>query len=817
MGGPNLTNHLSQPTINSMQKLRIATLMLILLALTVAGSASAQSAAGLSMTVQPAFGGQFKYGRWLPIFVTVENSGPDLKAELQAKITGQSGQLTFALPAELPTGSRKRFTLYTLPNNFSRSIKVDLVQGDDTLAGQTVAVDSVRNDRYFIGTVGEGSAALGLLSSIDLPGRQASPDLLDIALAEVPDRAEGLALFDTLILNDIDTGRLNPNQQSALQQWVAGGGRLVIGGGSGAALNLAGLPDELRPVTLTGQQELSALPALEEYAGRSIPIPGPFLLAAVEPVAGAVTLLTEEGTGGGDLPLIVERSLGHGWVDFVALDLTGAPFSDWAGITDFAERLLSPGAAWPEFLPPDIAPEQMRDSQISSALTSLPTLELPSIRVLTILLVGYILLVGPLNYLLLRRFDRLAWAWITIPMLTLAFSGLVFGLSYQLRGSDIIVNQLSLLELSRDGRVTDSRTYVGVFSPSRQAYDVTVEGRPLLRPLGEGNYNPWSGEVRAGTMRVIQSEPAQVSGLTVNQWSIQSFVAETQLVEPPQIDADLNVERERITGRLVNQSADTIEDAVILFNTDFQKLGDIGPGQAVDINLDFTKRSGFPGGFGSYMLYQDDLSRRGLESAEINFKQRVLDSTVFDQAYRTDAVGVTLLGWTDNSPLTVTLAGQQVTSQKASLLYGQLPVEFDETNISLPPIFSRSQAVNTTGQSGTCNYGSGTEGYYIERGAAEVKLSLPDSIRRVEPARLDLYLQSDGGAWVESPHVELYNRTAGEWVRLEQSRFGQNSIEPPLEYYDPDEASLLVRLTRDDNAQSGGCLFVSLAFEGVRS
>ena len=44
------------------------------------------------------------------------------------------------------------------------------------------------------------------------------------------------------------------------------------------------------------------------------------------------------------------------------------------------------------------------------------------------MLAGYILLVGPVNYFVLRWRDRLAWAWITIPTLTLAFSALAYGI-----------------------------------------------------------------------------------------------------------------------------------------------------------------------------------------------------------------------------------------------------------------------------------------------------------------------------------------------------------------------------------------------------
>ena len=782
------------------------------------GSALAQTADGLTMTAVAAFGGQFKYGHWLPILVTVENTGPNLNAELRARITGQTGQLSFILPAELPTGSRKRFTLYTLPNSFSRTVKVDLVRDEKAIASQTVDISSAPNNRYFIAVVAENAPNLNLLSSINLPGRGDNPEVLNINLAETPDRAEGLTLFDTIILNGVDTGQLSLDQQTALQQWVVSGGRLVLGGGGGAALTLAGLPVDLQPVTVTGQQELSALPALETYTGRPIAVPGPFPVAAVEPGAHATTLLSETMAGFGELPLIVERKLGKGYVDFIALDLTRIPFRDWAGVTDFAERLLSPNAAWPDSIPADISPHQMRDSQMSSALSNLPTLDLPSIRVLGLLLIGYIGLVGPLNYLILRRLDRLAWAWGTIPTLTVAFSALAFGLSYQLRGSDILLNQLSIMEISEDSRVIDAQTYVAIFSPHRQAYDVTVEGSPLLRPLGEGYYDPWSGEVRVGSMSVVQGEPAQLRGLTVNQWSLQSFVAETSLPDPPRLEAEIALERERLTGRLINQGTTTLQDVVVIFNTDLKKLGDIAPGQAATLDLDFSQQQMInTGGFGSYLIFQDQLNPSNAESPEITFKRRILDSTIFNQPFRTNGAGLFVLGWLKDNPLTIKLNGREVSGQKTSLIYGHLPIKFDENNVSLPPSFSRSQTVTITGQTGTCNYGTGLEGYYVEQGVAEVKLSLPDNIRQIAPARLDLYLQSDSGPWVELPQVELYDRTTTEWTTLKEAQFGQNPISQPERFFDLDEASLLIRLSRDANSQSGGCIFAGLAFEGARS
>ncbi len=791
------------------------------------------AASPLQMTAQAAFGGRFKYGEWLPIFVNLENSGPDLTGEIRVSLTNQTGQLDFALPAELPTGSRKRFTLYILPNNFSRAAKVNFVtaqpgQAEEILLTREVKLSLLPNDRYIIGLVMANIEGLGAMNPPQLEGRRERAELISVSLADLPDRPEGLRVLNALVLNDIDTSELTPAQRTALGQWVAGGGRLVIGGGAGAGRTLAGLPPELQPVTLTQQHDVLDLPGLETYTRKPVRVPGPFLVAGAEPAPDAVILLDNKvetqganssalasASASKTIPLIVEFSFGAGFVDFIALDLSQSPFDAWAGVTDFAKKLLSPGAAWPNFLPPDIAPQQMTDSQMSYALTNLPALDLPSIRFLGLMLAGYIILVGPANYFILRWRDRLAWAWITIPALTLAFSGLAYGVGLNLRGSDIIVNQISVLETGADGQAAHARTYVGIFSPRRQSYDIELATATLVRPLGQG-YDPWSGSVpNSGTMRVVQGEPARLRGLAVDQWSMQSFVAETAPTEAPGLIARLAATREGLRGEVVNQSNDTWQDVIILFNAQFQKLGDIAPGQTVEVRLDF-QNSGMFTGFGSYMLYQDEFNQVGGPSREITFKQSVLDSTVFNGNRLDLQSGLLLIAWRQqSSPLQVSIEGQEIDTQKTTFLYSPLSLNFDEAQVTVPPGFSTIEILSTTGNTSSCSYGPGLDGYSVYQGTAELKLSLPSSVRGVQPTHLDLSIRTDGG-WPTLPAVELYDQTNQTWVSLEGAKMGLNPIAEAARFYNSEEAAMQVRLSHND-VNGGGCFFLELALEGNRS
>ena len=110
---------------------------------------------------------------------------------------------------------------------------------------------------------------------------------------------------------------------------------------------------------------------------------------------------------------------------------------------------------------------QLRMDNMYYPLSNQPSLDLPSIRGIGILLLIYIILVGPVNYLVLRGIKKLHLAWVTIPILTVLFTGGAFGTAFLMRGNDILVNSISMIDLYPDGSASlDS--FVGVFSPSRK-------------------------------------------------------------------------------------------------------------------------------------------------------------------------------------------------------------------------------------------------------------------------------------------------------------------------------------------------------------
>jgi hypothetical protein len=809
-----------------LEKLAIQMLCMLLLAAVLFIPASAQeSAQGLSMQVQASFDGYFKFGEWLPVQVELENNGPDLTGEVQVSVAGSQGSVVYAAPVSLPTVSRKRFFLYVLPNNYSQEMDVRLVNDQGPLITKRISVNPQPNINYLIGLLAPERGALSLMKGIQFPGNGRSEELIDLTLQDLPDRPEGLRSFDCLVLDGIDTSSLTQEQAAALEAWVQEGGRLVLGTGAQAQQTIAGLPASLLPLIPDGDTQINTLPELADFAGsEAIRVPGPFIVSTGQPQEG------QDLVTAGVLPLVRERKVGQGAVDYVALGLRSAPFDAWSGTTSFWEKLISPGAYYPEGMPPDMSDRQQRSSQMPYALSNMPALDLPSVRGLAMLLGIYILLVGPVNYLVLRWRKRLHWAWITIPLVTGIFSAGAFGMGYIMRGTDLILNKIALIELGSGGSAKVT-TYLGLFSPGQQAYEIQVKGGSLLSPI-QAYSDPWSssGAPVGSEMTFVQGDPGEVRGLTVNQWSMQSFMTEGIWTDFGKINADVQVGENGLVGSLRNETRYELKDAALVLGNNFTHLGNLAPGQAAEVKMIIGNLEGRD--FGqplSYLLFQDEFNSPGPNGIprEIEQKRIIIQSLfemgpwgalsskiAFPTGYTTANQSLVLLGWLDQSPLEVSVSGRQPTQMTTGLVYTILDYHLPEEGpISLPTGLIPGSMIQVPLEGGACGGPMGTSSVFLARGDAIFEFRLPGETQGLKVETIKLSLSTDNGFW-QAPGTAIYDWKAQAWAALDKPVQGLNVIKEAASLASED-GRIQVRLTAQNNVQ--GCYYLSLGLDGTRT
>ncbi len=524
------------------------------------------AAGSLSMEARVLVQGHARVGSWMAIEVRLTNDGPAVTGELRIA-GGSQGRTRYGLAVDLPTASRKTYVLHAQPPAFGRTIKVELAGSNGTIASADVAYLVHDASQLVVGIVAERPQ--GIIAELDLqPSLSGSPAVVvPLSIGDLPDRVEGWATLDRLVWQDVDSDQLSTDQLAALRGWLAGGGRLVIVGGTAGIGTLSGFPDDLLPYRPTATIDLP----VSEVAGLVGGLPSD---AADLPTMAGALARGRALIASGDRVAAAEMSYGSGNVTLLGFDPATPALARTKDITGL----------WRRFLPTRsgaMAVSFTDDSQMISAVSQLPALALPPAGGLIVLLAAYIAVIGPLNYLVLKRLDRRELAWITMPVLVVVFAGAAYAYGSVLRGTDVLLNEVAIIRGAPDATEGAAQVYFGLFSPTRGSYQVEVPGGALLAAPISGDM---FGTGDAATLDVLQGDPARVRDLAVGYGSLRTVRAEAQATVP-RLRTAFALKDGTLIGTLENASDQKLELVSVVIGSSLVVLGDIAPGETKPVSL----------------------------------------------------------------------------------------------------------------------------------------------------------------------------------------------------------------------------------------
>ncbi len=795
---------------------------------------SASAAATVGMEAKVLLQGHTRVGSWMAIQVEFTNDGPAVQGELQIA-GGSQGRTRFSVAVDLPTDSRKAYLLHAQAPAFGRSVKVELVAGGSTVASADVAYLVHDGAQLIVGIVAEKPQ--GIIGELDLDpsANGAPPAIVSLRVGDLPERLEGWATLDRLIWQDVDTNTLTAAQLAALRGWIAGGGQLIIVGGTAGIGTLSGFPDDLLPYRPTATLDIA--PA--SIAGLVGALPADAAdLPALAGVLGAGRALATSG----DRVVAGELEYGSGNVTILGFD----PATSWLAASKGVESM------WRRFLPNRIVGGPVistDDSQIVGAVSQLASLALPPIGGLIAILGGYILLIGPINYLVLKRLDRRELAWVTMPVLIGVFAVAAYGFGTALRGNDLIVNEVAIVRGAPGATEGTAQVYLGIFSPSRATYQIQVPGGALLAAPISGDF---AGGGTAATLDVVQGDPSLVRNLSVGFGSLRTIRAESATTVPL-MEAELTLTDGVLTGTIRNRSDRSLEKVAVVLGGSVAVVGDIAANTEKSVTLRPAGNPFFQSLsdriFGQ--VFFGDSSQLTDDGLRQRVRHAVLDQLTYDPMWGNtgtlDASSPVILAWGKDQVLDVRIENQTA-RRNANVLY-YFPVDlaiagkttFQTDLIQSTVVSADAEFFSKDPFSLNMGAGSATIAYQPisfdgRLAATEFQLGLnfgggsfpsgsPTSIGPLEAipvACTDVANTDPPGCQPPRldgiPEVELFDRTGdGSWVRL--PHLGQGaaySIEDPARYIDPATGQVLIRFVNDLRDGGAGFQFM-VAISGVIS
>lgn len=534
-------------------------LLILLLALLVAPfPVAAQSPSPITISLKAGIDGEgsFRTDQWFPVQVTLANDGPDRRVTLEWRDLNNA-VMSQRYAIDLPGGARKQITFPVMQSGRSAQL-IATADGEEILR-QRINLNQLSNDLLTIGLLSADPAVLSSLATADF-GAGERAVILPLNPAVLADDPLLLRSFDAIAVRELTTD-LRPAQRDAILLWVQQGGTLLIGGGASGETAIRAFTDVL-PVTvgpLRRDVPANELERLAKLSGLSNFVPS--LTAHTVTLRPNAQALTNDG-------LISQMTIGAGKIIFAAFDL--AALRAWPGESNLWATVLN--------LQPrlDIGANfrfGFNDLLQSSLNTSL--FPLPSTMALLALIGVYIIVIGPVNFLALRRLRRLEWAWVTTPLLVVIFLAGSYGMSFALRGTQTQVLQLAIVQNAANGGEAMTTTFAGIFAPQRQSYTLSFADSALVAPL------------QMDERLVIEHSDAGLvmPDLLLDAAAFRTLIVEQITTSPVQIRHQIGLNGQRWSGTLANASSIPLRDAMVVYQNDMQWIGSLTPGAEVPIDL----------------------------------------------------------------------------------------------------------------------------------------------------------------------------------------------------------------------------------------
>lgn len=590
-------------------------------------------------TIRVGIGDAYKVGAWTPVWVQARAVGAPFEGTMELVVDDESGTPTvFAQSVRIGTEST-RIPAYTRPGSPSGRFAVRFVRNGERVAATDVDTLSPNKapNRLFSDEV--ALLALGKTQGVELipglpgfnGGRAATagsntpasvvevirPGGLDAQI--LPGRPWGYDAFDAVVVdtNDRELMAALAVQGEALRQWVAQGGHLVVAVGANWQATRDGVLGPMLPATLAGTIPVSDVRTIESFAGATSQLPagegGMTIARLEEDRARSAKVLCATST----TPIVVRGAYGFGRVTLVALDVDQAPFANWPDRGLFWTKALDlrPMAATAG------TPAMARFTQSSvndlsgrlrETLEQFPGVKLIPFGWVAFFIFLYILLIGPGDYLFLRKVvKRMEFTWITFPLIVLVVSGAAYWAAYRAKGTELRVNQVDVVDVDIPAKRVRGASFVNVFSPSNRDYDVAVTPKSVRgdgpSPPGTETRISWfaspdmglrgmGGGGRAlgfgaeGYRYAPDGRAERLERVRIPIWSTKAFTARWTAPlggDEPIIESDLiPLGLDRLSGTIANRTGVALKGAVLAFNKRvYYNLGTIEPGESRQVEL----------------------------------------------------------------------------------------------------------------------------------------------------------------------------------------------------------------------------------------
>lgn len=569
-------------------------------------------------------GGHVRAGGWYPVSIEVFNDGPTFDAVIEIS-AGQFGSQTQRLAVELPSNTRKRLTVpFFCSSAGYLALDARLLDRAGKLRDERTGVrlNIVQWETPLLGALPGAYSGMPAFPNDRSRRPEWLPTVARLQSEFMPDNPIALEGLNTVYLNTAKALELKEPQVNALLAWLHAGGHLIVAVDQPADLTAARwLRDELPAEVASGDITRAGgvlhdwltsgnWSALHGFAAplphvRKVRKPSPTKVVDPEDPFSAlvrdgefaaaelalVTLRPRDGKAAlksGSQPLIVSAARGRGLVTVLAFNPEREPFKSWKLRPWFWARLCDVPGLLLRATDFNTYGGRSLDGVFGAMVETRQVRKLP-ISFLMLLLVVYLVVIGPLDQWWLKKINRPMLTWITFPAYVALFSLLIYLIGYKLRAGQTEWNELHVVDVLPQGDGSHAslrgRTFASIYSPRNDSYKVATElAHATFRAEFQGLWGNGNNNGRV----TVQAKPTGFDAeIFVPVWTSQLNVADWQDAGDSPLSAKLGGNKLHPAITIENRSGHRIGGVWIISPGGLVKEGgEIGIGAAKEFEFD---------------------------------------------------------------------------------------------------------------------------------------------------------------------------------------------------------------------------------------
>lgn len=551
----------------------------------------ASAAATLEVKATAGVSGKAKYQSVVPLQVTVKNNGADFSGDMAINSSNSyEAASALVVPIDIAAGEEKTFTFYLdglADYSYSDTDLFAFYEGSIE-KGKKIAYKGTKRlqsnfldpSSTFIYTLTDKSDRLSALLRLSTFVAQSNVEVFNINQLKdytLPEDSQGLAMANVIVVDEVAIADLTPKQQEALLKWVQDGGTLLLGAADQINAT-AGVFKEYLPLSLSQEMTAISAEALTKLSGGGI-FTQPISVYSATSSEGSLPVLTENNE-----VLAAKKKVGSGEVIQTTFSLGDQPLASMDGYGALLAKVINIQSISQQGM---MRQGQSPLDQISYELRNInelfPSFEV-SVSYMLIVIILYILIIGPILYFVLKKADKREHAWWIIPSISVVLSIVLFIVGAKDRIVQPQVQQSAFYKVNEDNSVNGY--YVESILTNRSG-DFVVNADQNTTAVALRNYNNFTGTMGPLHESSYIKENASGSTLTLRDlsyWSVQSFGGKTSAQNIGKMDIDITLKNEKLTGTVKNNFPFALKDVTLISGVKEVKLGDIEANGTLQVN-----------------------------------------------------------------------------------------------------------------------------------------------------------------------------------------------------------------------------------------